>query len=421
MNARFVLNKRSTLLACMAIALSVVAVVGTVASAAVKPRTFTLVMSPGTVSVGSNQTFSAVITNTGTYPLGSVDLQAPAPVIIHDVGSTLGGSSFAGRIVHLRDLSLPPGGSFSASIDGTIKCNAYPSLAWKPTGWQGNDGTGSAFTLKAAGSSKTMLSTGHCSLRFVADHQPNDAHPSAKITDTPFDTGGGPVQVEILDAANDRATGVSGTVVVAIGTNPGGGTLAGTKSRPAIAGVASYTNLSIDKTSIGYTLVASSNGLGTATSDPFTIAQLGVDCVPFEDCFGDLSDSTTSAEVDAIADSSAPRLTMSLTAGGPNCDEYTEHSSTLEFGVTSTRAKQVTLGFDTGLDPYFVQPGDFQVCYQSPTSFVDRDGATVTLGLLPDCDPYGDPVSPCVLDRSADGSFVFITFVAPQGDPKGRV
>ncbi len=405
----------------LALALALVALGAWSASATVNPRTFTLNVTPGSVPVGSTVAMSAVIKNTGTYPLGSVDLTAPGPLVISDVGSTLGSSTFAGHVVHLRDLSLAPGGSFTAYVYGTLKCNAYPSLAWKATGRQENDFTGSAFTLKAAGSSKAFLSTGHCSLAFVTDHQPQDAHPSDRITDTDFNTGGGPVQVEILDGAGVRATGISGTIAVAIGANPVGGVLSGTTSRLTSAGVASFNNLSIDQPGVDYTLVASSSGLGTATSDMFTIADLLIECTPFEDCVGNLSEGATSGEVNALADPSGPRLAMSILTGGPDCPGYVEHSGTLDFTVTSLRSKEATIGFDTGLSPYYVHPEAFQVCYQSPNPFMDRDDALVTLGLLPDCVPYGDEVLPCVVDRTAEGSMVFVTFKTPAGDPKGRV
>jgi hypothetical protein len=58
---------------------------------------------------------------------------------------------------------------------------------------------------------------------------------------------------------------------------------------------------------------------------------------------------------------------------------------------------------------------------------VDRHEATVTTGLLPDCDEYTP--APCVLSRVQgdedyyyyDSTSVTITFLAPAGDPKGRV
>ena len=41
---------------------------------------------------------------------------------------------------------------------------------------------------------------------------------------------------------------------MAIGTNPGGGTLSGTTTVAAVAGVATFSNLSINKAGTGYTL-----------------------------------------------------------------------------------------------------------------------------------------------------------------------
>ena len=74
-----------------------------------------------------------------------------------------------------------------------------------------------------------------------------------------------------------------------------------------------------------------------------------------------------------------------------------------------------------------MHPDDYQVCFESDTAFLDRNGDTTNLGLLPDCEidypsfVYVPPVPPCVEDRNVDGSFVYLTFLAPAGDPKGRV
>ncbi len=57
-----------------------------------------------------------------------------------------------------------------------------------------------------------------------------------------------------------------------IGTNPGGGTLGGTATVNAVNGIATFTNLSINKAGIGYTLVITSGNLLPATSNPFTIS-----------------------------------------------------------------------------------------------------------------------------------------------------
>jgi hypothetical protein len=58
---------------------------------------------------------------------------------------------------------------------------------------------------------------------------------------------------------------------MAIGTNPSGGTLAGTLTVSATGGVATFSDLSIDKSGTGYTLTATATGLTSATSNAFDI------------------------------------------------------------------------------------------------------------------------------------------------------
>jgi hypothetical protein len=79
------------------------------------------------------------------------------------------------------------------------------------------------------------------------------------------------VKVTARDAVGNTATSFTGNVTVAIGTNPGGGTLSGTATVAAVAGVATFSTLSIDKKGTGYTLAASASGLTGATSSTFTI------------------------------------------------------------------------------------------------------------------------------------------------------
>jgi len=50
----------------------------------------------------------------------------------------------------------------------------------------------------------------------------------------------------VQDAFGNTVTSSSAVVTVAIGINPGGGTLSGTTSVAASAGIASFSNLSID-------------------------------------------------------------------------------------------------------------------------------------------------------------------------------
>src|SRR5207249_4479936 len=53
--------------------------------------------------------------------------------------------------------------------------------------------------------------------------------------------------------------------------NPGSGTLSGTTTVAAVAGVATFPGLSINKVGTGYTLTANSGSLSGTTSTPFNI------------------------------------------------------------------------------------------------------------------------------------------------------
>ncbi|MBS1149686.1 MAG: hypothetical protein H6Q89_1384, partial [Myxococcaceae bacterium] len=80
------------------------------------------------------------------------------------------------------------------------------------------------------------------------------------------------VEVAIQDSFGNTVPAATANVTVAIGTNPGTGVLSGTLTVAAVAGVASFSTLAIDKTGLGYTLGATSGSLTAATSAAFDIA-----------------------------------------------------------------------------------------------------------------------------------------------------
>jgi hypothetical protein len=79
------------------------------------------------------------------------------------------------------------------------------------------------------------------------------------------------VQVTARDSLGNTVTSFTGQVTVAISTNPSGGVLSGITVRPAVAGVAGFPGLSIDRAGTGYTLVATSTGTTPGTSASFNI------------------------------------------------------------------------------------------------------------------------------------------------------
>jgi len=79
------------------------------------------------------------------------------------------------------------------------------------------------------------------------------------------------VQVVARDTTDHTTIAFAGAITVAIGANSGGATLSGTTTVAATGGVATFSDLSVNKAGSGYTLTASSPGLQSATSPPFTV------------------------------------------------------------------------------------------------------------------------------------------------------
>src|SRR5207253_643489 len=77
------------------------------------------------------------------------------------------------------------------------------------------------------------------------------------------------VEVTAQDAGGNTASGFTGNITVAIGTNPSSGTLAGTRSEERRVGKATCSGLRIDKAGTGYTLTAT--GAGSTTSAALNI------------------------------------------------------------------------------------------------------------------------------------------------------
>jgi alpha-tubulin suppressor-like RCC1 family protein len=132
------------------------------------------------------------------------------------------------------------------------------------------DKAGAGYTLvAAAGALNPATSAGFTVSSGVAARlafavQPTDATAGEAISPA--------VTVAVQDAFGNPVSGATGTVTMAIGTNPGGGTLVGSTAVGAVGGLATFGGISVQKSGTGYTLVASSSGLASATGAPFNIA-----------------------------------------------------------------------------------------------------------------------------------------------------
>lgn len=81
------------------------------------------------------------------------------------------------------------------------------------------------------------------------------------------------VQVAITDSLGAPVTGVSATVILALGVNPTGSTLTGALSATTTDGVVTFNGLSLDRAGDGYTLVAESGSLPSASSENFSVVK----------------------------------------------------------------------------------------------------------------------------------------------------
>ncbi len=209
---------------------------------AVNPSTATLlsVVAPASATAGSaisvTVTAKDTYNNTATGYAGIVHLTSPDDP----------------QAVLPSNYSFVPGDSGTKSFSVTLKTS----------GTQYIDATDIA-TSSITGDSGSIAVSAAAASNLVFDSQPSSSVAGQVISPA--------VTVKVEDQFDNVVTPSSAAVSVAIGTNPGSGTLSGTFTVNAVNGIATFSDLSIDKVGAGYTLSASSSGLTPSTSDSFNI------------------------------------------------------------------------------------------------------------------------------------------------------
>jgi hypothetical protein len=161
-------------------------------------------------------------------------------------------------------LSITPGtGATGATLVGTPTQNAVNGVATFSNVAISLPGSGYTLTASAQG----LASTTSASITIVPPHLAFTQQPAGGVAGTNIGT----VRVSILDATGALVTTATNSVTISIGTNAGEGTLSGTLTKNAVGGVATFTDLSINYPGSGYTLVATSAALTSATSAPFSV------------------------------------------------------------------------------------------------------------------------------------------------------
>lgn len=198
------------------------------------------ITSPVTAGVSSTVTVepkdgqgNRVTNYTGTVTFSSTDSQATIPGNYTFTGADNGIHSFSSGVV--------------LKTAGTQSITATDNVSTSVTGSQSN------VTVLPASGGKLAFSVAPSNTAYGAIITPG-------------------VQVTVQDTFGNTATGATNVVTLGIGTNPSTGTLGGTVSVAAVAGVATFSTLNIDKAGNGYTLAASASGLTGATSAAFNVS-----------------------------------------------------------------------------------------------------------------------------------------------------
>jgi hypothetical protein len=228
---------------------------------------YTLTASSGVLTPTTSTTFNVIpaaaklafnVPPSNTSP-GALFIPA-VKVAIEDVNGSIvvGATNTVTIVIGTNPSSGTLGGTASATpVDGIA---TFSNLSISAAG-NGYTLTASSGALTPATSAAFNVVAAPAKLAFIT--QPSNSVANKSIAPA--------VQVAIEDANGSVIAGATTPIVIAIGTNPGTGTLAGTLTGNPANGVATFSNLNISTAGTGYTLTATAAGLASATSTAFNV------------------------------------------------------------------------------------------------------------------------------------------------------
>jgi hypothetical protein len=403
---------------------------------------------PNSISLPSGSTSATLrlTNNANPQTLGSANITLPSDYVL--VSGSVGTKS--GNTLQVRNLNLAPGASTDITINLKTPCVGAGTEGWGLIVKQANNFSGPPGNdfVRASGSAapSTTVSGSQCLLRFA--NQPNTTKTGNTIKDGYNSTGNG-IKVEIYDPATNQVVDSDANVSLTLSYHPSGGTLSGGGATAAVAGVATFSSLSIDAAG-AYKLRASSPAASnTPDSNQFMVADTVTECAGTGCNFQEQTTETTfkvtpkkgttGADFVATTNLSGIRISCDFAPFNypdnrqPNTIWYTYDDGT----AASTKTNTIVI------DKAYVQitpengSSKYRICYTSPVPFKDRTGnmaqpdpwtdgpsaffgQTWYTGLLPDCSG-SKPVAPCSLGFTGTGSGDRVgTFLTPAGDPGFR-
>ena len=412
-------------------------------------------ISPASVAAASSTTFNVALTNTS-----SPGSQLSSALIAPPLGFRVTGASLNGAPGHayvifntvvLDRLSLASGSTVHVSVTATApsKCNS-PYTRWFTSA---GDGEVWSEDLRLDAANSSVTTTVPCvtatAVKFV--NQPADTLVATAITNSPYNTSGSPVTVELVDSGGNLAN-ISGTpVTIALG-NKRAASVGGTLTQNTVNGVATFNDLKVDLPNTAYTLTASSiPGCRAWTRQPSTTSTGETDCNSTQDCMLTLTGSASTLAIDAgpnggqLSGQVDPGTPMDGTGSNsdadPGCAGYTPQNpdwygfDVTNLGDSGPPAKTLTWTVKNATTD------GFQVCFGSTSEFLalnsdgrpspaqpgtlpdgtqpNADGQGAFVGFLPFCDQIdSDVAEPCIESITPftdDTSGLTVTVSIPAG------
>jgi hypothetical protein len=216
-----------------------------------------------TISVPTGQPVTLVATATGFNVIDGEDWASGGAGPTGSITFKNGTTTIATVSVTSTPFNSTTGASAFATASTTATFNTAGVQTISATFTTGDTNYTGSTSSGSSNAVVTVTSGVGPAAKVVFTVQPSNVVAGASITPA--------VQVSVEDASGNLVTTATNAVTIAIGTNPGGGTLSGTLTANAVAGVATFTNLSINKGGTGYTLTAAATGLTGATSSAFNV------------------------------------------------------------------------------------------------------------------------------------------------------
>jgi hypothetical protein len=250
------------------------------------PGGFTAGSTPSVAAVNGVATFSnLVLTASGNYTLGATSSglggatsssfqvsTAATHFLITAAASTTAGAPLGYTVTALDQFNNPV-----TTYSGTLHFTSTDPQASLPPDTKLTGGFGTLFaTLKTAGNQTlTAIASDFISgtsgtitvSPAAADHLAFAQQPVIVVAGEVIRPA---VTVKLLDPYNNLTSSTATVSLSASG--PGGFTAGSTTSVAAVAGVATFSNLALDKSGTGYTLGASASGLSGATTSSFQVS-----------------------------------------------------------------------------------------------------------------------------------------------------